>query len=149
MHSEQNNLNFTLSGLFCLGAEFQKLCQEQLQESTTGESCVPQQTLLTPRHISHRAWTKSWFCKKNTPALHHFFLLPVTKVRRVQKRHKCRWWTSQACQPDHIPYWSHKRRRREISLPVSMSSIEPNPLEVACKEDVGKGRQKILWEGNL
>lgn len=99
MHSEQNNLNFTLSGRFCLGAEFQKLCQEQLQESTTGESCVPQQTLLTPRHISHRAWTKSWFCKKNTPALHHFFLLPVTKVRRVQKM--------QVMNLSSLPAWSH------------------------------------------
>jgi len=27
-------------------------------------------------------------------------------------------------------------------LPVSMSSIELNPLEVVCKEGVGKGREK-------
>lgn len=65
------NLNFTLSGLFWLGAEFQKLCQAQLLESRTGESCVPQPTVLIPRRVPHWVWTKSFSAGKT-------LLLPTT-----------------------------------------------------------------------
>lgn len=136
------NLNFALSGLFWLGAVSEALPSSALRQHNWREL----RTSADPSNSHTCLWLgldKKLFCRQNTPASYHLFLLLVTKARSVQKRCKWRSWTSQACQPGWIPYQSQKKnQRREMSLPVSMSSIEPNPLEVVCKEGAGREREK-------
>lgn len=97
-----NNLNFTSSGPFCLGTEFQKLCQrEALRKLSWRELCTSADPFNSQKHLS-LGLDKRLFLQEK-----HSCFAPLSPPPSYQSWEHAEETQMQVMKLSSLPAWSH------------------------------------------